>query len=378
MEVTEAMEVTKSKDRGSRVIVCVGPGGVGKTTTAAALGIALAEQGQRVVVLTVDPARRLANALGLAELANHPTRVDLPRSVTGSLSALMLDAAATFDDLVRKHAPSTERADTILSNAFYRNISRSLSGTQEYMAMEKFSEVALAPTDSNGTPVDPFDVVIVDTPPTKNGLDLLSSSERLLRLLDNRIFRALMASPRGAGRVIGGAAQLALRPLGRIIGTEVLADAVAFFQAFEGMEDGFRQRSTAAQQLFRGSSSRWVLVTSPQRATVAEAQRLLSELADRGIGIDAVIANRVQPLALGLPKASSVVDSLRNAVERAEAANVLARAQREVLGPLTDQVPRTVTIGLRNTDLHTIAHLRAFAESLGGREERGFVSALLR
>ena len=345
----------------ARVLVCVGPGGVGKTTTAAALGLACAEEGKRSVVITVDPAKRLADALGIETLTNHPTPVQLPRTIRGSLSAMMLDTAQTFDDLIRRHASGAEQADLILTNSFYKNISRSLSGTQEYMAMEKLYELVHMPTDDAGNAIEPFDVVIVDTPPTRNGLELMSASDRLIRLLDNRVFRALMASPRTGFRFIGAAAQLALKPLGRIVGSDVLGDAVGFFQAFDGMEAGFRDRAMKARSLFTGDQSRWILVAGPQHATVLEAIELAEELKRRGISLAGVVANRVQPLFEPLPDHTIAPERLRPAIRRAETANELAHSQREVLAALREFSPTITTIGLRNSDVHTTAMLRQLA-----------------
>jgi anion-transporting ArsA/GET3 family ATPase len=345
----------------TRIIVCVGPGGVGKTTTAAALGLACADGGKRAVVITVDPAKRLADALGIEVLTNKPTLVPLPRTVRGSLHALMLDTAQTFDDLVTHHANDAQQAERILTNKFYKNISRTLSGTQEYMAMEKLYELVHMPTDDSGSTLAPFDVVIVDTPPTKNGLDLVSASDRLIRLLDNRIFRALMASPRSGFGVVGAAAQLALKPLGRIVGSDVLTDAVGFFQAFDGMEPGFRTRAIAARTLFSGEESRWVLVASPQEATVREAIELAEELRSRSITLTGIVANRVQPLLQPLPSEDGAPETLRPAIRRAEQANRLARSQRTVLEPLREFSDAMITIGLRNSDVHTITQLRQLA-----------------
>jgi anion-transporting ArsA/GET3 family ATPase len=351
----------------TRIIVCVGPGGVGKTTTAAALGLACAEEGRRAVVITVDPAKRLADALGIENLTNKPTPVPLPRTIRGSLHALMLDTAQTFDDLVTHHAADANQADRILANKFYRNISRSLSGTQEYMAMEKLYELVHMPTDDSGAVLPSFDVVIVDTPPTKNALDLVNASDRLVRLLDNRIFRALMASPKSGFGVVGAAAQLALKPLGRIVGSDVLSDAVGFFQAFGGIEPGFRARAVAARALFSGDDSRWVLVVGPQQATVREAAELAEELRARSISLIGVVANRVQPLVEPLPHETTVPESLRPAIRRAEQANALARSQREVLAPLRSFTSTITTIGLRNADVHTIGQLRQLASQFTGR-----------
>lgn len=280
------------------------------------------------------------------------------------MSALMLDTAQTFDDLVVRHASGPDQANRILNNGFYRNISRSLSGTQEYMAMEKLYELVHTPTDDAGNALEPFDVVIVDTPPTKHGLDLMSASDRLIRLLDNRVFRALMASPRVGFGVLGAAAQLTLKPLARVVGSDVLSDAIAFFQAFDGMEGGFRDRATRARALLTGEQSRWVLVAGPQHATVREAVELAEELTRREISLAGVVANRVQPLFEPLPDPVRAPPGLGSAIRRAESANRLARSQREVLAPLAAYSRTLTTIGLRNSDVHTIAMLRQLASHL--------------
>ncbi len=349
-----------------RVVLCTGPGGVGKTTTAAALAVALAERGRRVALITVDPARRLADALGLASLANHPTLVALPRTVSGSMHALMLDPQATFDDLVRHHAPSPERAERILANRYYRNIAGALGGTQEYMAMEKLHQLVHDPRGQYGEEIAPFDCLVVDTPPTANALDLLSAPERLVRLLDNRFFQAMMLPARGGLRVMGFATQTVLRVLGKVIGGEVLADAVAFFQAFEGMEPGFRQRAASVSSLLRALETAWVVVTSPRDESVAEAIALVKVLGSDGVDVIGAIANRVQPTFSPLPVPALVSPGLRPAVLRAISANDLADANQRSLAPLRSLLgtAQVHEVALRPADVHDLTGIRDLASSL--------------
>jgi anion-transporting ArsA/GET3 family ATPase len=222
---------------GAEVIVCCGSGGVGKTTTAAVIGLEAARGGRRAVVVTIDPARRLADALGLADgLAPEPQRIRLDDVSDGSgeLWAMMLDTAAAFDALVRRTAASERQAQRILENPFYRNISGALSGTQEYMAAETLHQL-------HGD--ERFDIVVVDTPPSRNALDFLEAPGVLARFLDHRVFRLLMLPARRGMSIVSAATQPLLRAIGRVVGSDVLADAVAFFQAFAGMETGFRQRA---------------------------------------------------------------------------------------------------------------------------------------
>ena len=269
---------------GCRVVVCCGPGGVGKTTVSAALAVHGAAIGRRSVVVTVDPARRLADALGVDTLPDTPHRIqgDWP----GELWALMLDPKSTFDALVRKYAPRPEQAEAILANRFYRNIAGALSGTQEYMAMEKLYEL-----HASGD----FDLIVVDTPPTRNALDFVDAPRRLTRFLDNRVFRLLMLPTRVGLKAVNAAAQTFLRTVSKTVGGQVVSDAVAFFQAFEGMEDGFRDRAQRVLDLMADPATAFVLVASPRRDAVTEAEFFVEKLAEAEIAVQGLVVNRMQP-----------------------------------------------------------------------------------
>ena len=274
---------------GASVVVCCGSGGVGKTTAAAALGIEAARRGRRVVVVTIDPARRLADALGLAGgLGDEPSQIALDDVTNegGELWAMMLDTAATFDAIVRRYAADDEQAERILANPFFRNLAGSLSGTQEYMAAET---LYLLHNDER------FDLVVVDTPPTRNALDFLEAPGVLSRFLDHRLFRLLMLPARRGMRVVSVATQPMLRAIGKVVGSDVLADAVAFFQSFAGMEGGFRQRADDVIGLLRSDATRFVIVASPRRETVTEAVWFAEQLAEQGITQTAGVVNRVHP-----------------------------------------------------------------------------------
>jgi anion-transporting ArsA/GET3 family ATPase len=268
----------------SSVIICCGSGGVGKTTTSAVIALSAARLGRRVALVTIDPARRLADALGLERLANTPTRIEGDWS--GELSALMLDTKNTFDALIERYAPSADQRDRILANPFYRNISGTLSGTQEYMAAEKLFELH---------ETDDFDLVVVDTPPTRNALDFLNAPDRLSRFLNHPMYRLLTAPTRGLVRAVNFASQTVLRSLTKVIGGEVITDAIAFFQAFDGMEEGFRQRSARVGELLQATSTAYVLVTSPRSESLDEAEFFADRLAEDGIDISALIVNRMHP-----------------------------------------------------------------------------------
>ncbi|MGO9875274.1 MAG: ArsA family ATPase [Acidimicrobiia bacterium] len=275
------------------VLVCCGSGGVGKTTIAAVLALEAARQGRNTCVITIDPAKRLADALGLEALSDAPsvisrTRWDDDHSAKpdGELSAMMLDTKSTFDRLVTGNATTSEQAQRILDNRFYRNVSGALGGTQEYMAMEKLHEL-----HDRGN----FDLIVIDTPPTRHALDFLDAPRRLLRLLDNRIFRMLMMPTRAYLRVASVAVQTFLRTVARVVGSEAIDDVVAFFRAFEGMEVGFRDRAIAVEALLAAPETGFVLVTSPRRDAMEEAEFFSRQLERNGQTIDALIVNRVHP-----------------------------------------------------------------------------------
>lgn len=339
------------------MLVCCGSGGVGKTTVAASLALAGARAGLRACVVTIDPARRLADALGLETLPNiaHQVTVDLGpeagagdgeglRAPAGELWALMLDPKSTFDALVARYAESPEQGERILSNRLYRNISGALSGTQEYMAAEKLFELA-----EEGR----FDLLVVDTPPSRNALDFLEAPARLTKFLDNRLFRLVVMPARSYLRAVSVAAQAFVRTVAKVVGAEVVEDAVAFFQAFEGMEEGFRDRAEKVDELLGGPNTAFVLVASARKDTVAEALYFTERLREMGKRPQALVANRLHP-RFGREGSESLSDLA--ASDRARAASLgektalgalyanlaefrqVAEREEEVLAPLISRV----------------------------------------
>ncbi len=275
------------------VVVCVGPGGVGKTTTAAALALRAARTGQRACVVTIDPARRLADALGVSGVGNEPHFVPAPSgSWPGELWAVMLDAQSTFDNLVGRYASGPGQAQAIMNNPVYRNISAAMSGTQEYMAVEKLYEL-----QESGA----YDLIVVDTPPAQHALDFLEAPSHLARLLDNRVFRLLMTPTRAGLRALELGAQLVLRTISKIAGGQVVADTIQFFTHFEGMEEGFRERAATAERLLRSELTSFALVCSPRRDSMEEALYLVSQLAASGARPSTVVVNRCYPLYPQVP-----------------------------------------------------------------------------
>jgi anion-transporting ArsA/GET3 family ATPase len=275
------------------IVVCCGTGGVGKTTTAAVLALEGARRGRRAVVVTIDPAKRLADTLGLGELSNTARRIE--GDWDGELWALMLDTKSTFDSLVSTYAPSAAQAERILSNRFYRNISGALSGTQEYMAGEKLYELHELGADTPEGERVSFDLVVVDTPPTRNALDFLDAPRRLSHFLDHRLYRMVTAPTRAYMRAVSVAAQAFMRSVSRVVGSEVLEDALRFFNAFEGMEAGFKERAAKVQALLSNPATAYLLVASPRRDTVAEAAWFAERLRSSHLPVEALVVNRVHP-----------------------------------------------------------------------------------
>jgi anion-transporting ArsA/GET3 family ATPase len=277
--------------------VCCGSGGTGKTTVSAAIGLAGAEQGRKTCVVTIDPARRLADALGLENLGNTPRRVE--GEWNGELSAVMLDAKGTFDDLVARYSQSNEQADRILQNRLYRNLTSALSGTQEYMAMEKLYEL-----HSEGG----FDLVVVDTPPSRHALDFVDAPRRLYSFLENRVFRLVLMPTRVYMKAMTIAAHALLRTISRVAGSEIVEDAMAFFRAFEGMEEGFRDRARRVEDLLADPGTSFVLVVAPREDSIDESRFFARRLAEGSIAVSALVVNRLfsdfrpdQAIAGGVP-----------------------------------------------------------------------------
>jgi len=341
-----------------RVIVCCGSGGVGKTTVSATFALAAARAGRRSCVVTVDPARRLADALGLQSLPNTPTEVvgDWP----GHLHALMLDTKGTFDDLVHRYARTPEQAEGILANRLYQNLAGALSGTQEYMAMEKLYELVVSRE---------FDVVVVDTPPTRNALDLLDAPRRLTRFLENRLFRALLLPTRVSLKAVGVATQALLRTISKVAGAEIVQDAVAFFQAFEGMEEGFRLRAGAVRELLADPATAFVLVTSARPDAIAEAGFFAEKLAERDVRPAALVVNRIHP-RFGEIDTAVVATAEGGALAALEAnlAQLNAVADREehaFAGLAADVAPAPLgRIPLFGQDVHDVGGLTRTADAL--------------
>ncbi|MEA2434190.1 MAG: hypothetical protein QOG54_1647 [Actinomycetota bacterium] len=326
------------------IIVCAGAGGVGKTTTAAAIALRAAVDGKRTAVLTIDPAKRLASSLGLKELSNEPTKVSTRKFTSagieprGELYAMMLDTKSTFDDVVTKYAPTREQADKIIANRFYRNISGTLSGTQEYMAMEKLYELY---ADGN------YDLIVIDTPPTRNALDFLDAPKRMTDFFESRVLRWFLLPYMKAGggfmRVANVAARTFLSIVKRIVGAEVLDDTAEFFGNLEGMYEGFKQRARDVAALLRSDATTFVVVTSPAEDSVEEARFFAGRLNQEGLHFGALVVNRVHP------RLSEGIDVKPRQISKLEAGSDVGRLLAKLLDN-HEAFMRIVTREERNLD----------------------------
>ncbi len=342
----------------TRLVIVVGPGGVGKTTSAAAMGLAAARRGRHVCLVTVDPARRLADTLGGGELGAAPTPVTLPDHAVrgGSLTAMMLDPAITFDQLIALHAPA-ERVDTILQNRFYRQLATSLPGIHDYMAIE---QLRLLYED------DRFDLVVVDTPPASNLLDLVDAPERLARFMGNRLYRSLAST--GRRRLASGPGRLLLQRISEVVGASVLQDALGFFTATAGMEKGFVARASAVRRLLTEPHTATISVVTPRPDRVQSTLDLVTALGERGIGVRATIANQLtfDPWEDLVPWRTMFQRSNDLALRRDALADRHQRglAEAEILRPLADHGMPVVPLQRRTGEINDIGTLTRVGDAL--------------
>ena len=358
-------------DPDTRIVVCCGAGGVGKTTTSAALALAAAEAGRSVVVLTIDPARRLAQSLGLTELDNEPRRVEVP-GAAGELHAMMLDMKRTFDDIVVAHS-TPERSQQILDNPFYQTLSSSFSGTQEYMAMEKLGQLRAS---------EQWDLIIVDTPPSRSALDFLDAPNRMSRFLDGTMIRLLMAPSRAGFKFASAGFLLFSRIVSKILGGQLLRDISAFVAALDTMFGGFRERATATYELLRKPGTSFVVVASPEPDALREASYFVDRLSADTMPLAGLVVNRTHPpatsalsatraaaaaeavLEAGGPDADLAAAALRVHAERM----TLAAREQHLADRFTSAHPEVAvrTVPAAAGDVHDLDGLRTMAAELTG------------
>ena len=367
-------------DHAVRILVCTGAGGVGKTTTAAALALRAAEHGRKVCVLTIDPAKRLAQALGLTSLDNTPREVVGIHSPdgSGSLHAMMLDMKRTFDEVVETHA-DPERAKQILENPFYQALSSSFAGTQEYMAMEKLGQLS-ARAELEGT----WDLIIVDTPPSRSALDFLDAPARLGSFLDGKFIRILTAPARSAGRGIGKIAALGFGiftgVLNKILGTQVLTDVGTFVAAIDTTFGGFRERADKTYALLKQPSSRFVVIAAPEPDALREAAYFVERLKTDSMPLAGLVLNRVQYIdapELSADRARVAAASLSSEGRELTAALLGIHANRQAQAERQHHLAERFTAAHPSVpvammpamaeDIHDLAGLRAIGETLAER-----------
>jgi len=384
-------------DPRTRIVVCCGSGGVGKTTTAAALGLRAAESGRRVVVLTIDPARRLAQSLGLSKLDNTPSPVKgIDDERGGSLDAMMLDMKRTFDEVVYAHS-TPDKAEQILANPFYQAVSSSFAGTQEYMAMEKLGQLRL---EADRDPDHPrWDLIVVDTPPSRSALDFLDAPKRLGSFLDGRFIRLLTGPAKAGGRaylrVFSAGVNVVTTTLSKVLGAQVLTDVQTFVAALDTMFGGFRERADHTFALLKDGGTAFLVVAAPERDALREASYFVDRLDEEGMPLAGLVINRVYRLSargLSAARALSAAEELGDeedssasggaasgspggsdsaavtsgllrlhAVQAEVAARHQTLAKRFMAGH--PDIP-TVEVPASSSDIHDLVGLRAIGEAL--------------
>jgi len=359
---------------GKRICIVAGSGGVGKTTSAAALALGLAAAGQRVAVITIDPAKRLANALGMEELGNEPRLVDPAvfaaegLEVKGELWAMMLDAKATFDGLIERLAPDARTRDEILSNRIYQELSGAVAGSQEFTAIARLYDL-----HREGG----FDVLVLDTPPSRNALDFLDAPDRLTAFFQGRALKLFLAPTGIAAKVVGRGTGVVFAVMRRVTGVDLLSDLSVFFRSLGGVVDGFAERAAGVKALLADPATTFIIVTSPQKEPVEEAIFFRGKLREAGMPLGGLVVNRVEP-GVGEPEPlhpSAVVEELSPVLGAALAAKIartVADAQvlaaRDVAAiarlraELDEREP--ILVPLMDADVHDIAGLVAVQRHL--------------
>jgi anion-transporting ArsA/GET3 family ATPase len=347
---------------GKRIVICAGSGGVGKTTTAAALAMGIAERGLKVAVVTIDPAKRLADSLGLEELGNEPRLVDPARfaghgvAVTGELWALMLDAKRTFDALIERLAPDERTRDEVFANRIYQQLSGAVAGSQEFTAIAKLYEL-----DQDGD----YDLLVLDTPPSRNALDFLDAPQRLTHFFQGRAIRLFLRPAGFGGRVVGRGAGLAFSLLQRVTGVDLLQDLSVFFRTLGGMIDGFTERARRVGALLEDPGTTFLIVTAPRHDPVEEAIYFHSKLHAAGMPFGGLVVNRLHAApevdgGIDAALAGELGDALAGRVE-ASARELAALAARDEanLALLLERLhdPPVIVVPELDDDVHDVEGL---------------------
>ena len=360
-------------DRTNRILICCGSGGVGKTTTAAALALRAAERGRTVCVLTIDPARRLAQSLGLTTLDNTPRRVPGIGADGGALFAMMLDMKRTFDEIVEQHS-EPGRAQAILDNPFYQSLSSSFAGTQEYMAMEKLGQLRAAHA-ADGT-AQPWDLIVVDTPPSRSALDFLDAPKRLGSFLDGRFIKILLAPAKVGGRayvrVFSAGLGAVTGVLSKVMGAQVLGDLQTFVAALDTTFGGFRERADATYALLQAPGTAFLVVAAPEPDALREATYFVERLAQDGMPLAGLVINRAhssQASELSAERSLGAAEQLTERGEHPLTAHLLlvhaermqqVTRERHLVRSFTSSFPgvAVATAQAQASDVHDLVGLR--------------------
>jgi len=351
---------------GKRICICGGSGGVGKTTSSAAIAMGMAMRGLKVAVVTIDPARRLANSLGLEELGNEPALIEPALfagedvEMEGELWAMMLDPKRTFDDLIERLAPNPKSRDEVLDNRIYQELSSAVAGSQEFTAMAKLYEL-----DREGD----FDLIVLDTPPSRNALDFLDAPDRLTQFLEGRALQVFLRPAGFATRIMGRGTGVVFSVLKRVTGIDLLEDLSVFFRALSGMIDGFRERAAQVSALLADPATVFLLVTSPEREPVDEAIFFWRKLKAARMPFGGVVVNRVHHDYVGESDVEAVEGSLtdelgedlaRKVAQNFRDYHVLAMRDRANIERLARQLDQhqMILVPYLDDDVHDIGGLR--------------------
>jgi anion-transporting ArsA/GET3 family ATPase len=360
--------------RAKQVLVCVGAGGVGKTTTAAALAFGLAQRGRKVAVVTIDPARRLASALGLAELPSEPRRIapelfaEQGIEIDGELWAMMLDAKRTFDELIARLAPDEHTRDEILANPVYRELSTAISGSHELSAIAKLHELHEE---------HDFDAIVLDTPPSRNTLDFLDAPNRMLGFLEGRALQVFLAPGGLTARLFGRGTALVFAIFARVTGVDLLGELSRFFRSLTGVIDGFGERTRGVSALLRSPQTSFLIVTSPESEPAREARFLAGRLESEGMRPDELIVNRVHTQSLHGVGEGELMELIAPALGERLAERVasnltdfdlLARRDRETIATLAQATDgrSPIVVAHLDEDVQDLLGLARVAEQLFG------------
>lgn len=348
------------------IVVCAGSGGVGKTTVSAAIALEAASRGRKTIVLTIDPAKRLANSLGLRKLTNKPKRIEKAKFTSAGMTsyplyAMMLDTKTTFDELVFRYARSTKRAESIIANRFYQALTGALSGTHEYMAMEKLYEL-----HQSGK----YDLIVIDTPPTRNALDFLEAPRRVTGFLEGRLLRWFLLPAIGGGRgmfkAMNFAAVTFLRVVQRVVGVDVLKDTAEFLSNFEGMYEGFKERAQEVFELLRRKGTSFIVITAPSETAVDEAMFFATTLNSYGLNFKGVVVNRVHP-RFDIPNFDGTGSPLLDRLSQlAEDFKQIAKREEKSLDRLKMEIPddQWARVPYLNTEVVDLSALKRVASHI--------------